>query len=42
MLIKSILSLFAIGILGLLFVVLSKFQFGRNLLLKVMLMFDSY
>jgi hypothetical protein len=40
MLIKSILSLFAIGILGLLFVVLSKFQFGRNLLLKVMLMFN--
>jgi hypothetical protein len=32
---KSILALFAVGFAGLIFVLLSKFQFGRNLLLKV-------
>jgi hypothetical protein len=35
MIIKSILTLFAVGVFGLIFVLLSKFQFGRDLLLKV-------
>jgi hypothetical protein len=32
---KSILTLFAVGVAGLIFALLSKFQFGRDLLLKV-------
>jgi hypothetical protein len=42
MIIKSVLALIAVGVLGLIFVLLSKFQCGRRLLLKVtMLAFRS-
>lgn len=41
MIIKSILTLFAVGVLGLIFVLLSKFQFGRNLLLKYPRVFSA-
>ncbi|KDR12595.1 saccharopine dehydrogenase-like oxidoreductase [Zootermopsis nevadensis] len=41
LLIKSVFSVFALGILGLIFVVLSKFQCGRNLLLKYPQLFSG-